>query len=391
MQPTKQFNDGAMLPLLGVLEWNTHIRLLKLATSAMHDKRFRSAGNGNSNARVLNSILKSNTVIEELDLSDTGLDDDGLGEICDALKQNKTLTKLNLSRNYFGTLGAERLRRALEENVTLLNIDLSRNALGFQSINALQQQCCVGGVGNRSRPLMMSTMGNYVFEEILNSVTHGVGFLLSIVGAIMLMSEATDTYNTGGLGTDYHFWACALFSFSLSFLFMCSCLFHSFFMLPQASYVLQIFDHIGIYMLIAGSYTPFLMIGLHQHTSAMVLLSAVWIIAMGGAVFAACSDLNNPVTNNIELVLFLTLGCSVFLIWPILLTLPSGALTLLVIGGLAYVVGILFFILGEIRPIYHVVWHCFVMIGAALHWFDVYFFIVALRIGDEDTTISCDQ
>ncbi len=88
-----------------------------------------------------------------------------------------------------------------------------------------------------------------------------------------------------------------------------------------------------------GSYTPFLLIGLHQHTSAMALLSAVWTVAIGGAVFSgysscnvielsnwsfwillccsiACSDLNNPITNNIELVLFLTLGCSVFLIWP---------------------------------------------------------------------------
>lgn len=66
---------------------------------------FRSSGNGNSNARILNVILKRNKVIQELDLSDTGLDDDGLGEICDALKTNTTLTKLNLSKNYFGPLG----------------------------------------------------------------------------------------------------------------------------------------------------------------------------------------------------------------------------------------------------------------------------------------------
>jgi hypothetical protein len=118
-----------------------------------------------------------------------GLDDDGLGEICEALRYNKSVTKLNISRNYFSPLGAERLRRALEENVTIESIDLSRNALGFQSIQALQQQCCVVGDPTtrglrrrRERPVHMNTMGNYAFEEILNAITHGVGFLFSIMG-----------------------------------------------------------------------------------------------------------------------------------------------------------------------------------------------------------------
>jgi hemolysin III len=69
----------------------------------------------------------------------------------------------------------------------------------------------------------------------------------------------------------------------------------------------------------------------------------------------------------------------------VLFSLPAGALALLIIGGFAYIFGILFFILGETWPIYHVVWHCFVMIGASMHWFDVYFFIVALRLGDESS------
>ena len=66
-----------------------------------------------------------------------------------------------------------------------------------------------------------------------------------------------------------------------------------------------------------------------------------------------------------------------------LLTLPAAALTLLVVGGAAYVIGILFFIMGERTPIFHVVWHCFVLMAASVHWLDVYFFIVPLRIGDD--------
>jgi Ran GTPase-activating protein (RanGAP) involved in mRNA processing and transport len=95
------FGEGAMLPLLGVLDQNQHIRNLDLADTAM---QFRFRGNGNSNARVLNFILRKNQSIEQLDLSDTGLDDDGLKEIADALKVNKTLKSLKIAGNYFGEI-----------------------------------------------------------------------------------------------------------------------------------------------------------------------------------------------------------------------------------------------------------------------------------------------
>lgn len=71
--------------------------------------------------------------------------------------------------------------------------------------------------------------GNYVFEEILNSVSHGIAFLGAVIGGNMLISEAVDVYKT-----DYHFWACVLYSFALMFLFLSSCLYHSFFMLPTS-------------------------------------------------------------------------------------------------------------------------------------------------------------
>lgn len=102
LKPTSNFDEGAMLPLMGVLDDNKHITKLNLAASSMQS-RFRTMGNGNSNARVLSSILCNNNTIEEVDLSETGLDDDGVAEVCTALKNNKTITKLNLSGNLFGT------------------------------------------------------------------------------------------------------------------------------------------------------------------------------------------------------------------------------------------------------------------------------------------------
>jgi hypothetical protein len=91
-----------MLPLLGVLNQNHHIRNLDLADTAMQDSRFRFGGNGNSNARILNFILQQNHSIEQLDLSNTGLDDDGLKELAEGLTVNKSLKSLKLAGNYFG-------------------------------------------------------------------------------------------------------------------------------------------------------------------------------------------------------------------------------------------------------------------------------------------------
>ncbi len=180
-----------MLPLLGVLENNDHVKHLDLTSATMQDERFCRVGNGNSNARILSLILKENTSLESVTLKNTGLDDKGLGEICDALKTNKTITKLDLSQNYFGTVGADQLCSALAENRTLKFLDLSQNALGFQSINSII--CCSASQGG----LSLQTQGNYVFEEVMNSVSHGIGFLVSVLGSILLMSEAADTYSTG--------------------------------------------------------------------------------------------------------------------------------------------------------------------------------------------------
>lgn len=227
LQPTRRFGEGGLLPLMGVLDHNTHIRKLRLQSSAMSDPVYRAAGNGNTNARALREILKSNNCIQQLDVSYTGLDDDGIGEICEGIKGNSSITDLNLSSNHFGEIGAEKLRLALLENSSIKNVDLSRNALGFRSINSLLCSC-------QSRGTLISTNGNFVFEEILNSVSHGVAFLVSVVAANVLIADAADAKFT-----DYHFWACVVYSFSLMFLFLSSCLFHSFFMSPNGTKLLS--------------------------------------------------------------------------------------------------------------------------------------------------------
>jgi predicted membrane channel-forming protein YqfA (hemolysin III family) len=100
----------------------------------------------------------------------------------------------------------------------------------------------------------------------------------------------------------------------------------------------------------------------------------------------ASSDLNALSTTVVELSIFLVMGAGAFLVWDLLVAeLSTSALTLLILGGACYLVGIVFFILGEYKPIYHVVWHLFVILAAALHWFCVYFFIVSVDITANDS------
>lgn len=189
------------------------------------------AGAGNSNARVLHYILEYNKTIESLDLSNTGLGNDGIIEIAQGIRKNTTLESLNLSYNNFSAKGTETLREALLENNSIKHLDLSYNGLGFRSINNLVCMCKA-----KRSPMTVVTNGNYVFEEILNGVSHGVCFLVSIVGSCLLINEAADEEKY----SLYHFWSCVLYSFSLMFLFLSSCLFHSFFMLPQGISVMLI-------------------------------------------------------------------------------------------------------------------------------------------------------
>lgn len=268
---------------MDILKENKSIRMLKFSSAGMHGDGgggglVSRAGAGNSNARVLHYILEYNKNIEHLDLSNTGLGNDGIIEIAEGIRKNNTLESLNLSYNNFGEKGTETLRQALLENNSIKHLDLSYNGLGFRSINNLVCMCKA-----KRTPMTVVTNGNYVFEEILNGVSHGVCFLVSIVGSCLLINEAANEQKY----SLYHFWSCVLYSFSLMFLFLSSCLFHSFFMLPQASRILQILDHVGISFLIAGSYTPLLLISSHHHITARFVVVFEWLAALFGTVVAS--------------------------------------------------------------------------------------------------------
>ena len=208
-----------------------------------------------------------------------------------------------------------------------------------------------------------------VGEEIANAVTHGVAALLSIAGLAVLVAFAV-LYS----GSPKVVAAVSIFGASMVFLYTASTLYHSI-PNPRAKKVLQYLDHSMIYVLIAGSYTPFCLITLQGYTG-IALLCAVWLIAIAGISLQAVL-LNKA--DWINCLLYLSMGwLAVFVIDPLVSTLDSTGLALLVAGGLAYTVGVVFYIFERI-PFSHAIWHTFVFAGTTLQFFSVLFLQVLKR------------
>ena len=205
-----------------------------------------------------------------------------------------------------------------------------------------------------------------VGEEIANAVTHGVAALLSIAGLAVLVAFAV-LYS----GSPKDVAAVSIFGASMVFLYTASTLYHSI-PNPRAKKVLQYLDHSMIYVLIAGSYTPFCLITLQGYTG-IALLCAVWLIAIAGISLQAVL-LHKA--DWINCLLYLSMGwLAVFVIDPLVSTLDSTGLALLVAGGLAYTVGVVFYIFERI-PFSHAIWHTFVFAGTTLQFFSVLFYVI---------------
>ena len=205
-----------------------------------------------------------------------------------------------------------------------------------------------------------------VGEEIANAVTHGVAALLSIAGLAVLVAFAV-LYS----GSPKVVAAVSIFGASMVFLYTASTLYHSI-PNPRAKKVLQYLDHSMIYVLIAGSYTPFCLITLQGYTG-IAMLCAVWLIAIAGISLQAVL-LHKA--DWINCLLYLSMGwLAVFVIDPLVSTLDSTGLALLVAGGLAYTVGVVFYIFERI-PFSHAIWHTFVFAGTTLQFFSVLFYVI---------------
>jgi hemolysin III len=197
-------------------------------------------------------------------------------------------------------------------------------------------------------------------EEIASSVIHGIGVVLAIAGLAVLSTFAALRGNV------WHVVGCSVFGATLVLLYTASTLYHSI-TLPRAKQVLRVLDHSAIYLLIAGTYTPFCLVSL-RGPWGWSLLVVVWGLALAGIASRAALARRLPA---LSVVVYLLMGWVVVIATkPLLLRLDAGGVALLVAGGVLYTAGLIFY--GWRRlPYHHAVWHVFVLGGSVLHFFAV--------------------
>ncbi|MGG0719480.1 hemolysin III family protein [Robertmurraya massiliosenegalensis] len=202
-------------------------------------------------------------------------------------------------------------------------------------------------------------------EEIANAITHGVGALLSIVALVFLIIQSAIH------GNAWHIVSFTLFGSTMLLMYLCSTMLHS---LPsgKAKDIFEIFDHSAIYFFIAGTYTPFLFLVI-KGWLGWTIFGIVWGLAIGGTVFKSFFAKKFVLYSTL---LYVLMGWLIVFAWkPLMNNLPQNAILLLVIGGLLYTLGSVFYVWRGFKY-HHTLWHVFVIGGSVAHFFCVFLYLV---------------
>lgn len=208
--------------------------------------------------------------------------------------------------------------------------------------------------------------GYSLAEEMANSISHGIGCIFGVVGLVLLLTQAVDMRADTTAITSY-----SLYGGSMILLFLASTLYHA---IPhqKAKPWLKKFDHCAIYLLIAGTYTPFLLVGL-KSPLAQGLMVVIWSLALAGIIFKLTIAHRFKI---LSLVTYLSMGwLSLVVIYQLATKLAAGGVWLLAAGGIVYSLGVIFYVSRRI-PYNHAIWHGFVLGGSVLHFCAIYFYVM---------------
>ncbi|XPV75725.1 MAG: PAQR family membrane homeostasis protein TrhA [Desulfovibrio sp.] len=210
------------------------------------------------------------------------------------------------------------------------------------------------------------TKGRYTLaEEIANSITHGVGIIFSIA-ALAVMTSFASVY-----GNAWHVVSCSIYGSTLIIAYIASTLYHSI-QHEGAKAVFRVLDHASIFLLIAGTYTPFTLVNL-RGPWGWSLLSSIWFLAILGIIIQATKMRKN---RKLSISLCIIMGWIVVIAAkPMIASVDMQGLILLLLGGLMYTGGIVFYLCKRI-PYNHAIWHIFVLAGSVLHFLSVLFYVI---------------
>ncbi|KYZ77670.1 hemolysin D [Anaerosporomusa subterranea] len=206
-------------------------------------------------------------------------------------------------------------------------------------------------------------------EEKLNAVTHGAGAVLALAGLVILTIAAC-LY-----GSVWHIVSFSVYGTSLFLLYLASTLYHSF-SNEKLKHIFKIVDHSAIYLLIAGTYTPFALILLHGKLG-WIIFSVIWGLAVLGILLKIFFVKRFKILSTL---------CYLFMGWlllvfikPIIATLPTAGFGWLLAGGIFYTAGSVFYLWRRL-PYHHAIWHLFVLAGSFSHFISVLYYVLPISV-----------
>lgn len=201
-------------------------------------------------------------------------------------------------------------------------------------------------------------------EEIANTLSHGIGAILSVIALVLLLAYSNKTADPIRV-VSY-----AVYGTSLIILFLASTFYHAL-LNDQAKRLFKLLDHCAIYLLIAGTYTPIMLLTIKGGLGNIMLI-LVWLIAIGGILFKIKFGHQYKI---LSLATYVGMGMlSLTIIHKLYQTLPTNGLLLLTIGGIVYCTGVFFYVQKKI-PFNHAIWHLFVLGGATCHFFMIWYHV----------------
>ncbi|VBB05151.1 hly-iii [Lucifera butyrica] len=206
-------------------------------------------------------------------------------------------------------------------------------------------------------------------EELWNAITHGIGAVLALAGLVVLVVSASF------YGNVWHIVSFSIYGATLLLLYLASTLYHSF-QKEKVKYVFKIIDHSAIYLFIAGTYTPFTLVLLHG-VWGWSIFATIWALAVAGIVFKIFFVKKFKILSTL---CYVGMGWFVLIaVKPLIASLPTVGLYWLVLGGLFYTVGTVFYLWRRL-PYHHTVWHLFVMAGSAAHFIVVLLYVLPVPV-----------
>lgn len=202
-------------------------------------------------------------------------------------------------------------------------------------------------------------------EEVASSAMHAVGAVLAVAGLAVLVTLAALR------GTAWHVVSCGIYGTTLVALYTASAFYHGL-KRPRVKHVFHVLDHMSIYLLIAGTYTPFMLVSL-RGPWGWSLFGVIWGLAIAGIVFKGFFVHRFAIAST---AVYLLMGWMIVIAFrPLLRVLPGTAIGWIAAGGLCYTIGVVAYALKQVRH-HHAVWHLFVLAGSLCHFFAIMFHVI---------------